>query len=275
MVGKPGFVGRVLRLAGQVVGVFLLALGQREPPATSIQSHILCLFVAIHLWYSAEDSHFRTLHAICGAAGALYVQSGQQKEGWINMDLSDGQLLALYRKGDAEALDTLVRRYKKQLFGFIINMMEGGGDADEIFQEVWFKAIRKIDQYREKNFLAWLIRIARNTIIDRWRAGRKFVRQNETAHDATPVVEQIADGLPDPGRNASARDLGRRISDAIALLPVEQREVVTMRVYSELQFKEIARVQGVSINTALARMQYGLAKLRETLQDDYTTLKVQ
>lgn len=191
------------------------------------------------------------------------------------MDQSDGQLLALYRKGDVDALDRLVRRYKKQLFAFIINMMEGSRDADEIFQEVWCKAIRKINQYREKNFLAWLIRIARNTVIDRWRAGRRFITQNETAHDATPVVEQIADGLPDPGRNASARDLGRRISDAIALLPVEQREVVTMRVYSELQFKEIARVQGVSINTALARMQYGLAKLRETLQDDYTTLEVQ
>jgi RNA polymerase sigma-70 factor (ECF subfamily) len=190
------------------------------------------------------------------------------------MDQSDGQLLALYRRGDAEALDVLVRRYKKQLFAFIINMMAGGNDADEIFQEVWFKAIRKISQYREKNFLAWLIRIARNTIIDRWRAGRKFVTQSEKADDGLTLAERVADGSPGPEQRVSARDLGRRIAGAIMLLPIEQREVVTMRVYSELQFKEIARIQGVSINTALARMQYGLAKLRESLQDEYTTLEV-
>ena len=92
-------------------------------------------------------------------------------EGKPVTDLSDGVLLDRYRRGgDAGSLEVLVDRYRRRLFGFILNMTEGRDDADEIFQEVWLKVIKKIDRYEHrKSFCGWLVRIARNVVIDRWQ----------------------------------------------------------------------------------------------------------
>ena len=183
------------------------------------------------------------------------------------MERSDGELVEEYRRGDVGALEELVNRYRRQLFGFILNMAGPGIDADEIFQEVWIRAIKKIDRYRDRNFLAWLMKIARNLVIDKWRGSKRLVSMEKD--DGLSIADKLEAPGPSPAGRAESSDLKKDVKAAIDDLPPEQKEVVLMRLETEIPFKDIARIQGVSINTALARMQYGLRKMREMLHDDY------
>ena len=188
--------------------------------------------------------------------------------------LDDSELVARYRRGDVEALEVLVERYRRQLFSYILNMIGNTGDADEVFQEAWIKVIRKIGLYRHKNFFGWLVRITHNVIIDSIRRRKPNVSLDAEAGDDCGSLGNI---LPDrgqtPSENSENRDLGSVIAEAVALLPDQQKEVFLLRTKTELPFKEIAKIQGTSINTALARMQYALAKLREPLRECYDELR--
>ena len=106
----------------------------------------------------------------------------------------DGQLIALYRKGEVAALEQLVDKYRRPLFGYIVNMTGRAGEADEIFQEVWFRVIRKIDTYRQKNFLGWMIRIAHNLVIDRARRARPGVSLDAEREEGYPLREIMPGG---------------------------------------------------------------------------------
>jgi len=185
---------------------------------------------------------------------------------------TDSEMLARYRRGDTAALEVLVEKYKRPLFAFILNMTERRGDADEVFQEVWFRAIRKIGYFKKGNFLGWLIRIARNLIIDRARRRKPSLSLDLEPEGGHPIVETIAGDEPDPSSRSEAREIAVRVAEAVEQLPVEQKEVFLMRTQSSLPFKEIAVIQRVSINTALARMQYALARLRSLLAEDYARL---
>jgi len=165
------------------------------------------------------------------------------------------------------ALNDLVEKYRRPLFAFIINMTGGQNEADEIFQEVWFRAIRNIEGYEEKNFFGWLARIAHNLVIDRSRRRRPDMSLDEDLADGTPLRDALPSSTPGPEREIEKKDLARKLAGAVASLPDEQKEVFLMRIQADLPFKEIARVQKVSINTALARMQYALAKLRPMLRE--------
>lgn len=186
---------------------------------------------------------------------------------------SDSQLIAAYRRGGVAALEELVERYRKPLYGFILNMSGRREDADEVFQEVWFRAIRKISDYRDDNLCGWLMRIAHNLMVDRSRRRKPVVSLED---DRFETGRALADTLhaagPGPATQIAAEDTGRRIEEGVALLPEAQREVFLLRVEADLSFKEIARLQGVSTNTALARMQYAIGKLRDFLKDDYREL---
>jgi RNA polymerase sigma-70 factor (ECF subfamily) len=184
----------------------------------------------------------------------------------------DADLLARYRRGDVGALETLVEKYRRPLFGYILNMTGGQEDADEIFQETWLRAIRKMGLYRQKNFFGWLVRICRNLVIDRARR-RKPVVSLDREEDGRSMIEALPGGEQAPSDRASMRDLEARLAKALETLPEEQKEVFVMRMQTGLAFKEIAELQGVSINTALARMQYALAKLRPLFADDYAALQ--
>lgn len=189
------------------------------------------------------------------------------------METSDNDLLQQYRVGCVQALEQLVERYRKPLFGFILNMIGRREEADDVFQEVWFRAIKSLDRYRNDRFLSWLFRIARNLLIDRYR-GRKPLVSLEGENDAGAALQDV---IPDSGRSAAEwaadREVARRVAAAVATLPAEQKEVFLMRVEGDLGFKEIARIQRVSINTALARMQYALAKLRVLMQAEGLMLR--
>jgi len=185
---------------------------------------------------------------------------------------NDNDLVLRYRRGDVEALAELVEKYRRPLFSFILNMTEGRGDADEVFQDVWLKAIRKLHKYKHKNLFGWLVRIAHNTVIDKARKRKPDTSIDAESGDGWTLGDTLAAREAGPREQVEAGDLSRRIAQAVRTLPAEQKEVFLMRVQAELSFKEIAHIQRVSINTALARMQYALTKLRPLLKDDYDSL---
>lgn len=185
---------------------------------------------------------------------------------------TDMEMISRYREGCLEALEQLVRKYRRQLYGFIVNMTGSSSDADDIFQEVWFKALKKLDAYTEKNFLGWLMKIARNTIIDRFRGQKPIVSLDAEQDEGRSRDEMTAGPDRGPRRRLENREIGKKIAAAVESLPPEQKEVFLLRVEADLPFKEICAIQGTSINTALGRMQYALAKLRSLLKDEYAEL---
>jgi len=181
--------------------------------------------------------------------------------------------LEQYRRGDLEALGKLVEQYRRPLFSFILKMTGGDSDPEEIFQETWIRAIRHLNRFDNQNFLGWLFRIAHNLVVDRARKRHGEVRPTpRTGQTTTSWFEQVASPSLGPATVTASRELGQQIEEALAQLPKEQREVFVMRMEGNLSFKDIARIQGVSINTALARMHYAVRKLRHLLKDAHDAL---
>jgi RNA polymerase sigma-70 factor (ECF subfamily) len=189
----------------------------------------------------------------------------------MEADHPEKKWLKAYKKGDLAALGLLVEHFRRPLFSFILNMMPRHGDAEEIFQETWLRAIRNLPRFREGNFAGWLFRIARNLIIDQIRREAKTVSPLD--QEGQSGIELVPDAASGPDQQAGSRDLGIRIQTALAALAPEQREVFLMRNEAGLSFKEIARLQETTLNTALSRMHYALQKLRPLLQEDYDELE--
>ncbi len=186
--------------------------------------------------------------------------------------LADRELIAHYRAGDVAALDALVQRYRRQLFSYILNMINNASDADEVFQDAWLKVIRKLNHYKHGNFFGWLVRITHNVVIDRIRRQKATVSLDAETNEGGTLKDVLVDEGKGPESNLENRDIGTAITKAIATLSDEQREVFILRTKFEMPFKEVASIQGTSINTALARMQYALNNLRPLLQPYYDEL---
>lgn len=188
----------------------------------------------------------------------------------MDTDHPERQWLKAYRKGDLAALECLIEHFRRPLYAFIINTLPRHGDAEEIFQETWLRAIRNLPRYRDRNFMGWLFRIARNLVIDQIR--REAKTANLPDQEGENAIERLPDAARGPDQQAAAGDLGVRIQSALRALSPEQREVFLMRNEAGLSFKEIARIQETTLNTALSRMHYALQKLRPLLQEDYHEL---
>lgn len=185
----------------------------------------------------------------------------------------DRALLERFRRGDRPALGALVERHKQALYGVIVAMAGPGHDADEVFQETWFRALKHIATYRHANFRAWLLCIARNIVIDRNRARRDTVSlDGALGTDDEAGGQSLLDLLPargnGPDRMMVAAEVRARIEAEVARLPPDQRAVFMLRMTEDMPFKEIAKIQGVSINTVLGRMKYAVDKLRRALRDE-------
>ncbi|MDE6321702.1 MAG: sigma-70 family RNA polymerase sigma factor [Muribaculaceae bacterium] len=184
--------------------------------------------------------------------------------------LTDEMLVSAYAKGDNDAFDTLLNRHKDRVLSYIIHIVKNRDLAEDIFQETFVKAIMTIKQGRYTDtgkFSAWITRIAHNLIIDYYRQ-EKAENTVSADNDETDLLNRrdlaeatIEDSLVE-------RQIHKDVRKIIGILPESQREVVMMRYYKDMSFKEIADATGVSINTALGRMRYAIINMRR-LADEH------
>lgn len=193
----------------------------------------------------------------------------------INM-LTDDMLVARYSEGDNKAFDELLARYQSKLFNYIYFIVRSQELTEDLFQEAFVKAITTIQQGRYTaagKFGAWLTRIAHNLIIDSFRQERNenTISNDETEVDLFNDADLCDDNVEVQMVNEQTLCDVRRLLDA---LPDNQREVVYMRFYQDLSFKEIAEITGVSINTALGRMRYALLNMRRIAEEKHIALEM-
>lgn len=183
--------------------------------------------------------------------------------------LSDEQLVKNYANGDSDAFDTLLARYQQKIYSYILFLVHDDEVADDLFQETFMKAIVTIRQGRyveSGRFSAWLTRIAHNLVIDKYRQDRNSNVISNDASDADLFNDVSLSDITVEMKmitEQSLTDVGRLLKE----LPDKQKEVLYMRFYQDLSFKEIADATGVSINTALGRMRYGLINLRKMVSE--------
>ena len=183
--------------------------------------------------------------------------------------LSDQKLLNQYFSGDQSAISSLIERHKRRVREYIYMMVKDDNVADDIFQETFIKAIRVIDEGRyidNGKFLSWILRIAHNQVIDYFRTCKqnKQVNESDTGYNILGSLRFAEKTIED---ELVSSQIEQDIRNLVDLLPKEQREVVMMRYYSGLSFKEIAEQTDVSINTALGRMRYALINLRRMIKE--------
>ena len=183
--------------------------------------------------------------------------------------LSDKMLLNSYLSGDRSAISQLIERHSRRVLDYIKMMVKDNDAAKDIMQETFIKAVRVIDSGRYTDngkFLSWILRIAHNQVIDRFRAQKqnRTVNEAEAGYDVLGTVRLSDTSIEDDMISAQIDSDVRRLVDQ---LPEEQRQVVLMRYYSGLSFKEIAEQADVSINTALGRMRYALINLRRMIKE--------
>ena len=189
--------------------------------------------------------------------------------------VSDQKLLNCYLSGDRNAISQLIERHSRRVRDYIQMMVKDGDVADDIFQETFIKAVRVIDEGRYTDngrFLSWILRIAHNQVIDHFRAQKQNRQLNEAeaGYDVLGTLRLAERTVED---EIVCEQIASDVRRMVELLPDEQREVVMMRYYSGLSFKEIAEQTGVSINTALGRMWYALINLRKMIKEKNLILR--
>ena len=177
---------------------------------------------------------------------------------------SDDMLVQAYMEGKDSAFDELLARNQQQLFDFILALTRDKDKADDLFQETFIRAIVKMKDgqyFNQGKFLYWLMRIARNLLIDDVRKQKKGQAVNISDDELLTVIDC---GHPYKSMEDMlvAEELSGHMRQLMDLLPDEQREVVLMRYYQGLQFKDIAEITNVSINTSLGRMRYAIRNMR-------------
>ncbi len=184
--------------------------------------------------------------------------------------LTDEELVGLYVNGENEAFDVLLIRHKSKVFSYIYHSVKDRDLANDLFQETFIKAITTIRQgrYTEKGkFIAWITRIAHNLIIDYFRRERNenTISNEESGVDLFNNSKLCEESIED---NIVREQVFIDIAKLIDHLPENQKEVLKMRYFEDLSFKEIADNTGVSINTALGRMRYAILNMRKLAEEN-------
>ena len=190
--------------------------------------------------------------------------------------MSDHELVELYEQGVDKAFDVLLERNHEALFAYIMRLTQDVDQANDVFQETFMKAIVCIRSHQYKTtgkFSAWLMRIAHNLVIDSVRNNRNMPQydgdmQNNVLYNNVRLSQECCE--EDMLRQADLTTLEKMIG----MLPPVQQEIVHLRFYEDLSFKEIAQITNVSINTALGRMRYATLNLRKMIMDNSLELAV-
>ncbi|MCC6290203.1 MAG: sigma-70 family RNA polymerase sigma factor [Chitinophagaceae bacterium] len=188
-------------------------------------------------------------------------------------NLPDQQLINLFMNGEASALEALIVRHKDKIYTSIFLLVKDKYLAEDIFQDVFIRVIDTIRSGRyteEGKFLPWAMRIAHNLCVDHFRKVKRTPTiKTGDDRDIFEVINFSEDGVD---RRMMQRQSHDRVREMLDRLPEDQREVIILRHYAELSFKEIATLTDCSINTALGRMRYGLINLRKMMQEKQIAL---
>ncbi len=184
-----------------------------------------------------------------------------------NLKVTDASLVREYLSGNESALSTLISRHEHRIYSFIFSKVFDKDVAEDVFQDTFIKVINtlKRGKYNEEGkFLPWVMRIAHNLVIDHFRKNKRMPRFESNGDF------NIFSVLSDSDLNAEKQIIKDQIEcdvqELIKELPADQLEVLTMRIYKDMSFKEISERTGVSINTALGRMRYALINLRKIIE---------
>jgi RNA polymerase sigma-70 factor (ECF subfamily) len=187
--------------------------------------------------------------------------------------LSDSELIRLYISENERAFEVLLRRYKNQVYKFIYLKVKDVDLANDIFQESFIKVVQNIKagKYNEEGkFLPWATRIAQNLVIDYYRKHKKvrIFSERNTFNEDFGIFQRIACEDKNYLQKKSTEELEEQLVELLNHLPKVQREIVELRIFHDLSFKEIAESEKISINTALGRMRYALINLRKLLEEN-------
>lgn len=187
--------------------------------------------------------------------------------------LPDALLVKNYIAGDEQALAILIERHQSKIYGFIYSKVQDRDITDDVFQDTFIKVIKtlKSNSYNEEGkFLPWVMRIAHNLIVDHFRKNKKMPMQRDSEEYS------VFSFMTDTSMNVEGRIITEQVeADLLRILdelPADQKEVLVMRMYQDLSFKEIADLTGVSINTALGRMRYAILNLRKVIEKNQIIL---
>ncbi|WP_167596505.1 RNA polymerase sigma factor [Leeuwenhoekiella sp. ZYFB001] len=186
---------------------------------------------------------------------------------------TDATLVSSYIKGDESALSILISRHQQRVYSFIYSKVYDRDVTEDIFQDTFIKVIRTLKRggYNEEGkFLPWVMRISHNLVIDHFRKNKRMPKFDNTGDF------NIFSVLGDPDLNAEKRIIKDQVEEDVRKLidelPEDQRDVLMMRIYKDMSFKEIAERTDVSINTALGRMRYALINLRKVIEKNNIVL---
>jgi len=183
------------------------------------------------------------------------------------LKLQDSVLVSSYIKGDERALEVLITRHKQKIYSFIMSKVLDKEIAEDIFQDTFIKVIKTLKRgvYNEEGkFLPWTMRIAHNLVIDHFRKSNRMQMFNNKSEDFD-IFSIIRDDVLNIEKQMIKSQIESDVRTLIAKLPEDQKEVLKMRAYKDMSFKEISESTGVSINTALGRMRYALINLRKLI----------
>lgn len=188
--------------------------------------------------------------------------------------ISDQELIRNYLEGNEACLEMLINRHKRKVFTSILMVVHDRYIAEDLFQETFIKVVRTLrgGKYNEEGkFLPWVIRIAKNLSIDYFRKTKRM--PTITSHDGEDIFRTFQYSEDNKEQSMIKSQKEQTVRDLIKLLPDEQREVLVLRHYADLSFKEIADITHVSINTALGRMRYALSNLRKIIAEKSLSLQ--
>jgi RNA polymerase sigma-70 factor (ECF subfamily) len=183
--------------------------------------------------------------------------------------LDDSVLVSNYINGNERSLEILILRHKQRIFSFIYSKVQNRDVADDIFQDTFIKVINtlKLGKYNEEGkFLPWTMRIAHNLVIDFFRKGNRMPTFQNT--DEFDIFSVLSDHTLSAENELIKNQIHEDVRKLVTELPDDQREVLEMRIFKEMSFKEISDQTSVSINTALGRMRYALINLRKMIDNN-------